>query len=96
MKKALESFVEKEDEFIKQVIQQQPVFNEALFNGFSSSSQHKVSALLTCVTAGGKHHPSPGEASSRGPGVSIRGLFSKDAVAVSLTVALYVILSDVR
>lgn len=55
------------------------------------SIKHKVSALLTCVTTGGRHHPSPGEASSGGPGVAIRGLFSKDAVAVSLTVAFYVI-----
>lgn len=34
VKKALESFVEKEDEFIKQVMQQQTVFNEPFSNGF--------------------------------------------------------------
>lgn len=34
VKKALGSFVEKEDEFIKQVMQHQPVFNESFSNDF--------------------------------------------------------------
>lgn len=88
VKTALESFVEKEDEFIKQVMQRRSVLNESFSNASKKNLWVIINSLLVWdVTAGGGHHPCPGEASSRGPGVSLRGLFSKDAVAVSLTVA---------
>lgn len=92
--KALESFVEKEDEFIKQVMLQEnfcqrPFGRERSICDLPRTAWHQLTRVccLIWMTVASWPHPGPGNASSRGSSVSFRGLFPKDVLAVSITVA---------